>query len=470
MKTLNARQLPQDRLSTTDEKGRRLYIHPADVQGHFKKWRSIIHAFMILFFLALPWVRVGGNPAILLDISQRRFTILGATFWAHDAPILLFIFVGAALALGFITAIWGRIWCGWACPQTVFIEGVFRRIERWVEGDSLARKKIDREKMNPDKLLKKIFKWALFILVSLVITHSFLAYFVGSEKLFHMIQASPLENPSSFLLMAATTLAILFNFGWFREQFCTIACPYGRFQSVLLDNHSLVICYDASRGEPRGKQGEARGDCIDCFRCVDVCPTGIDIRRGLQMECIACTACIDACDTVMEKIERPKGLIRYDSLAGLQKRVSKKINVRTLTYLFLLSVVIVGFSLTLYFRKDLEISFVRSKEAPYQQMSGSSDKVLILNHYKVHLENKSFENLNLNFSLESAYENLGIELVTALRPLPLASGKNVQADLFVKFPKSLLKNGQTKIKINITSSENKEINRKEELTLVGPYF
>lgn len=424
---------------------------------------------MILFFLALPWIRVGNNPAILLDISQRRFTILGITFWAHDAPILLFIFVGAALALGFITAVWGRIWCGWACPQTVFIEGVFRRIERWIEGDSLARKKLDQEKINPDKLLKKIFKWALFILVSLVITHSFLAYFVGSEKLFQMIQASPLENPSSFLLMAATTLAILFNFGWFREQFCTIACPYGRFQSVLLDNHSLVIAYDSARGEPRGKHGEGKGDCIDCFRCVDVCPTGIDIRRGLQMECIACTACIDACDSVMEKTGRPKGLIRYDSLAGLQMRVSKKINIRTLTYLFLLSLIIVGFSLTLYFRKDLDVSFVRSKEAPYQQLTVGTDSIVILNHYKVHLENKSFENINLNFLLDSHYENLGIELVTPLRPLPLSAGKNVQADLFVKFPKSLLKNGQAKIKINITGSGDKII-RTEELTLVGPYF
>ncbi|MFO1519828.1 MAG: cytochrome c oxidase accessory protein CcoG [bacterium] len=475
MNILNARQLPEDRLTTTDEKGHRVYIHPADVRGRFRKWRAFIHAGMILFFLILPWIRIGGHQAVLLDIPHRRFALFGLTFWAHDAPILLFVFGAIALTIGFITALWGRIWCGWGCPQTVFVEGVFRRIERWVEGDSVARRSLSRQPWTFEKFWKKVFKWALFAAAGMVITHSFLAYFVGTEDLLKMMRSSPYQNPAPFLFMIAATALVLFDFGWFREQFCTIVCPYGRFQSVLMDDHSLVIAYDAKRGEPRrGKteEGQKEGDCVNCFRCVDVCPTGIDIRRGVQLECIACTACIDACDEVMERLERPQGLIRYDSLLGLEGEPSRSLSPRTWVYLALIGVMIAGLVFTIYRRQNLDVAFVRAKEAPYQEMK-KGDAAEIVNHYKVDLSNQSFEDVQLRFETDPSLVAENFKLITPLVPLPLPAGKSVRADLFVEFPKSALKDGRAKVRVQLVSlseKTGKETKRTEEIPLVGPFF
>jgi cytochrome c oxidase accessory protein FixG len=471
LSTLNARQLPEDRLTTTDEEGRRVYIHPADVRGRFRNRRTVIHAIMILIFLVLPWIRIGGHPAILLDIAHRRFALFGLTFWAHDAPILLFVLAGGALTIGFITALWGRLWCGWACPQTVFVEGVFRKIERWIEGDAVARRQLARQPWNEDKVLKKVVKWAAFLVVGSVITHSFLAYFVGSDELLRMMRSSPAENPSPFLFILGATALVLFDFGWFREQFCTIVCPYGRFQSVLMDDHSWVVAYDGKRGEPRRgstSPGEKEGDCVNCFRCVDVCPTGIDIRRGLQMECVACTACIDACDEVMEKLKRPLGLIRYDSLTQLIGQSKVRFGARAWIYLILLIIVATGFILTLKNRQTVDVAFVRAKEAPYQEIGGG----LVINHYQVDLSNEGFEDLKLNFEVDSLLREKGVELVTAVNPIPVAAGAGNRIDLFVKFPKSLLSLGKANIQIQIIAKGNileKQTKRFEEMTLVGPF-
>ncbi len=474
MQIFNSRNIPQDRLTTTDEKGNRVYIHPADVQGKFKNLRIVIHAIMILIFLVLPFIQIKNHPAILLDIAHRKFAIFGITFWAHDAPLLLFIFGGSASALAFITAIWGRIWCGWACPQTVFIEQIFRRIERWIEGDSIARRKLDQENLNFEKVFKKLIKWFFFLLIALVITHSFLAYFVGAENLLKMMQQSPSQNFTPFLVMSLSTALILFDFGWFREQFCTIVCPYGRFQSVLLDSQSLVITYDEKRGEPRRDKKiseNLEGDCVNCYRCVEVCPTGIDIRNGIQMECIACTACIDACDTVMKKLDRPLGLIRYDSIARLKGRKNHFFRSRTLAYLFLLSLFIGGLGWTITHRQQIEAVFVRSKEAPYQQISTSEGNSLFVNHYKVDLSNQSFETMNLYFQLEATEKNRGIELVMQNNPLKIEAGKTVRADLFIKFPKNILSIGKafTELRLSAASDHSKDVfDRKEKITLVGP--
>jgi len=295
-------ELPTHRIATTDEQGSRIYLYLADVSGKFRTWRSRFNIFLIFLFLLLPWMNVNQHQAMLLDIPRRRFAVFGVTFLAHDAPMLLFVFGGAAMMLALITAIWGRVWCGWACPQTVFVDGVFRKIERWLEGDAVARRKLDQSPMSLDKLIKKASKWFCFTILALLISHSFLAYFVGTEKLALMIRSSPTDNPINFILMVGVTAIILFDFGWFREQFCTIVCPYGRFQSVLMDEDSQVVAYDLKRGEPRKGTNlpqDKAGDCVNCYRCVQVCPTGIDIRRGVQLECIACTACMDACDEVI---------------------------------------------------------------------------------------------------------------------------------------------------------------------------
>ena len=329
-------ELHPDRLSTTDEQGRRIFLHPADVQGFFRTWRTRVQAVLLLFFLFLPWVEIQGRHALLLDLAQRRFEIFGLSLRAHNAPLLFLVFAAAAFGLFFTTAIYGRIWCGWACPQTVFIDGVFRRIEKWVEGSALERRKMDKEPFTLKKLSKRSLKWTLYLAATLVITHSFLAYFVGTDKIAEMIQKPPAENWGSFLFMLVSTAIILFDFAWFREQFCTLVCPYGRFQSVLMDKASMIVAYDTSRGEPRAtpqakiiakNHNTQVGDCVNCYRCVQVCPTGIDIRRGVQMECIACTACIDACDDVMTKIKKPTGLIRYDSLLAKEKTGRHTLNI-----------------------------------------------------------------------------------------------------------------------------------------------
>ncbi|MCM2324679.1 MAG: cytochrome c oxidase accessory protein CcoG, partial [Oligoflexia bacterium] len=366
-----AQELPVDRLATTDEQGGRVYLYPAEVKGPFRRLRRVVYDVLLVIFLALPWLRIGGQPVVLLDIPRRRFSLFGETFWAHDAPILLFVLGGFVLALVLATAVWGRVWCGWACPQTVFIDGVFRRLERWIEGHAFERRRRDEGPWTLDKGARRIVKWAAFVAVSLVIAHTFLAYFVGTDELGRMLRGSPGQYPAAFLVMAVTMGIVLFDFGWFREQFCTIACPYGRFQSVLMDSDSLIVGYDARRGEPRRGTAPAKeeGDCVSCQRCVQVCPTGVDIRRGVQLECIACTACIDACDEVMTRLKRPKGLIRYASTSELAGGKRRKFGPRVALYLGLLLVFISGLTLSIAGREALDTTLVRFVGEPYQVVS-----------------------------------------------------------------------------------------------------
>ena len=343
MRVLDQRNLPDERPASMDESGRRVFIFPAPVSGFWRRARNIVEILLIIFFLVLPWIKIGGHQALLLNIGDRQFSIFGLTFWAHDAPLIFFIVAFLAIGLAFITAVWGRIWCGWGCPQTVFIDGVFRRLEYWIIGSHVQQRNLAKAPWGIKKFFKLSVLWSLFLVASLIIAHSFLAYFVGADNLVEMTQHNPYENWTIFLIMGFITAVILFDFGWFREQFCIIMCPYGRFQSVLMDDDSLTVSYDPIRGEPRkgaAAEGQKEGDCIDCYKCVAVCPTGIDIREGLQLECIGCTACIDACDEVMEKIEKPKGLIRYATGSSLKGIQSKFLKPRVAIYTVLLVAVV----------------------------------------------------------------------------------------------------------------------------------
>lgn len=470
-----SRELPENRLATTDEQGRRVYLYPDDIkEGYFRNLRVKLRAFLVIFFLVLPWININGHQSILLDIPHRRFAILGLTFWSHDAPMILFVFGGAVLSIVLVTALWGRIWCGWACPQTVFIDGIFRRIERWIEGDSVERKKMDQGPWNENKVFKKTMKWALFLIVSLIITHSFLAYFVGTEELMKMIRRPPFENPTSFLIMAFVTAVILFDFGWFREQFCVIVCPYGRLQSILMNNDSLAIMYDTARGEPRRgsvPEGRKEGDCVNCYRCVQVCPTGIDIRRGLQMECIACTACIDACDDVMERLDKPKGLIRYEIFSQLKGKKVKWLRPRSIAYFSLLFIFVGVFSYALSHRELVSAQILRAKESPYQQ-SVQEGVNQVVNHFKIDFANQSFHTLSMKVELPEFWKQKGVELVMPVNPVLLTEGKNTKADFFVKFPKEILTSGHAKIEINLNPGENPDPLKVQtkELPLVGPFL
>lgn len=460
-----SRDLPKERLATTDETGKRVYLYPAGVKGKYHSRKQWVHPLLLLIFLILPWIYVGGRQLLLLDVAHREFYFFGLHFRAHDAPFVLFLLLGFTFLIGLITAIWGRLWCGWACPQTVFTEALFRKIETWIEGNHRDRKALDEGEWNQAKILKKSAKWALFALVSLVITHSFLAYFVGSRELLGMVSSSPAENWESFLVIFFTTGLILFDFGWFREQFCVIMCPYGRFQSVMLDSHSMVVGYDQRRGEPRrGTQasGTPAGDCVDCFRCVQVCPTGIDIRRGLQMECIACTACIDACDDVMAKTKKPLGLIRYTTLAELGGRKSRKLTARAGIYAGLLLISLTTLTVLLTRKEFLEVTVLRAGGSPYEVIPSSSGN-LVLNHFRVDLSNQTGAAQKVIFSLVETEP--GLELVMPMNPLILEDRAAQKADFFVRFPAGLLKNGGRKVFLKMSYPANE---RKLEVPLVGP--
>lgn len=398
-------------VTTIRADGSRPFLFPADTRGRFTKARRWSAFALIAFYLSLPWIQIGGFPAVFLDIAGRRFHLFGFTFAAQDLWLLFFVITGVGFSLFFVTALLGRVWCGWACPQTVFLDHVYRRIERWVDGDAVQRRALAAAPLSANKLFRRTAKHALYFVVSAIIAHLFLAYYVSLPEVWSMIRSAPTEHWSAFGFMAVSTGILYFNFAWFREQLCIVICPYGRIQSALIDDHSLVIGYDAARGEPRGRgsaisliayphgagtaeaaapgnrSGDSTagrgGDCIDCLRCVHVCPTGIDIRHGLQLECIGCTACIDACDDVMTRLRRPKGLIRYDSQAAFTGKRTRWLRPRTALYGVLLLVGAAVATWALSTVRPANFSVTRITGAPY-----IVDAAAIRNQFLVRIVNK----------------------------------------------------------------------------------
>lgn len=405
-----------DAVTTIREDGSRLFLHPADARGRFTRIRRLSGWALVAIYLALPWIKIGGYPAVFLDIAQGRFHLFGLTLAFQDSWLLFFLITGLGFSLFFVTALLGRVWCGWACPQTVFLEHVFRWIERRVEGDAPRRRALDAAPWTVEKTARRIVKQTMFVLVSAAIAHLFLAYFVSIPELWSMMRTAPGEHWGAFLFMAVFTGILYFNFAWFREQLCIVICPYGRLQSALIDDHSLVIGYDAKRGEPRGKLGTAdAGACIDCQRCVQVCPTGIDIRQGLQIECIGCAACIDACDEVMTKVKRPTGLIRYDSLKGFAGERTRWLRPRTFVYAVLLlaggAVASWAFSTV----KPASFGVTRLQGAPY-----FVDEHAVRNQFLVRLVNKSGTPARLVVRLAGAPDELvqtGFEAPVDVAPM-----------------------------------------------------
>lgn len=374
-----------DSVTTINKDGSHFKLQPSDAKGPFTVWRRIVAVLFMAIYAGLPWIQINGHPAVFLDTANRRFHMMGITLAVQDLWLLFFLISGLGFTLFFVTSLLGRIWCGWTCPYTVFLDHVFRRIERWVEGDGPARKKLDAAPTSAEKIIKRTIKHTLFILCSALIAHIFLSYFVSIPELYEYMQTNPGENLLSFGVVAFLTLALYFCFAWFREQFCIVMCPYGRIQSALSDDDTMVIGYDAHRGEPQGKPSDPNaGDCIDCRRCVQVCPTGIDIRNGLQMECIGCAACIDACDAIMTKLDRPKGLVRYDSYNGLEGKTKKIFRPRILAYFALMLLGAAVLSVTVYKK-------ARSFGAQVNKMPGitfQKDATGVRNIYQVHLFNK----------------------------------------------------------------------------------
>lgn len=423
--------LTTSKLSMIDESGVRRQIIPAEVKGRFRRRRNWVHFFLLIFFLALPWIRIRGSQAVLLDIPNRHFELFGQVFMAHDSPLLFFLIALTVLSITVTTALWGRVWCGWACPQTVFLDSVYRRIEIWVEGTYIERRKRAEAPMTGSKFGIYSIKWFLFFAVSSLFAHSFIAYFSGSERLVGMMTGSPAENWNYFLIVSAATALLMFNFGWFREQFCIIMCPYGRFQNVLMDEKSFSIVYDEKRGEPRkglSPESKDRGDCVSCNRCVQVCPTGIDIRNGLQMECIGCTACADACDEIMAKVHKPAGLISYrQSVPGSSKDFFRP---RILVYMALIIVCIAGLGFNIALRKAFSIAVLRGTDVPYQVSSDGS----VINHFKVNLHNQAHE--KQIFEIYS--EDPAIKLVQSAERHEVSPGESKEVHVFLSFPAAKL--------------------------------
>ncbi len=351
-------------LSTLNRDGSRRWLRPRLFRGRFWQARRLTAYGLIALFSLLPHLRVAGKPMVLIDLVNREFTLVGFTFLPTDTVLLALLMIGLFVTIFLMTALLGRVWCGWACPQTVYLEFVYRPLERFFNGGPGYRSPLAKL---PNEI-RTILRLLVYLLVSLFLAHTFLAYFVGTERLWDWMQRSPLEHPTPFLIMFATTAAMMFDFTYFREQTCIVACPYGRFQSVMLDRDSLIVTYDEQRGEPRAKpsrnRGEA-GDCIDCSLCVTTCPTGIDIRKGLQLECVACTQCIDACDTVMDKIGKPRGLIRYSSQRSVEEGTSRLLRPRVIFYPLILVAVATGFFFKLSGMRSADVHLTRGQGSPF---------------------------------------------------------------------------------------------------------
>jgi cytochrome c oxidase accessory protein FixG len=442
----------RDRITTVDEDGKRKWLYPKKPKGKFFNYRTALSYFLLLLLFITPWIRIGGEPLVMINIVTRKFVLFGQVFWPQDFYLFGLIMITMVVFIVLFTTVYGRIFCGWFCPQTIFMEMVYRQVEYWIDGDHKQQIKLKKQAWNFDKIWRRVLKYSLFYLIAVIISHTFLAYIIGSDELIR-IQTSPIEEHlGGFIALLTFSWVFFFVFAWFREQVCLIVCPYGRLQGVMLDRNSLVVAYDYIRGE--GTKGRAKfrknevradvgkGDCIDCNQCVDVCPTGIDIRNGTQLECINCTACMDACDFMMENTGQDKGLIRIDSENAIANQTGNKFTTRSKAYtaILVLLVVIIVYLFTL--RGSLEASILRTPGMMFQEQEGG----FITNLYNVRVVNKSNKELDLTFKLmnvKGSIQMVGTDNLTVNK------GESNQQAFFVKIHKDDLKAKKTEIVIGV---------------------
>lgn len=398
----------RDTLSTVDSQGERVWIHPKKPKGRYHTYRLIVTLFLLAIMVITPFIKMNGEPFVLLNIIERKFILFGQTFWPQDFYLFGLVFILSLVILVVFTVIYGRIFCGWICPQTIFMEMVFRKIEYFFEGDYNKQQKLDRQDWNTEKVIRRGGKHVVFIIISFLISNLFLTYIIGVDELYKIITEPIKDHVVGFMSIIGFSGAFYWVFAWFREQVCIIACPYGRLQGVMLDNNSLVVAYDYERGEPRGKlrknEERTEGDCIDCKQCVHVCPTGIDIRNGTQLECINCTACIDECDTIMDMIEKPRGLIGFNSEDGIKTGAKFKFNTRLIMYtifMFVLTgIVVLLFSL----RSDIDITIIKQRGHLYEEL----DSGKIRNFYNLTLINKTNSPTTISLATDTSSYDLAV--------------------------------------------------------------
>jgi cytochrome c oxidase accessory protein FixG len=447
----------RDSIGTINEEGKRAWVFPKKPSGRFYEYRKWVSYGLLLFLVASPFVKVNGQQFLMFNVLERRFNIFGFPFWPQDFHLFVISMIIGVIFIALFTVAFGRIFCGWMCPQTIFLEMVFRRIEFWIDGDRGAQIRLDRQAWNAEKIRKRVLKWIVFFIMSFLIANVFLAYLIGSDTLVRYVTDGPLQHLSTLISLLIFTAVFYFVFAWFREQVCIIACPYGRLQGVLLDNKSIVVAYDHKRGEAdngrkKFRKGEDRdalghGDCIDCFQCVHVCPTGIDIRNGTQLECVNCTACIDECDTIMEKIDKPKGLIRYASEDNIEKKAPFKFTPRLKGYsavLFILIGVLVGM---LFLRNDLEANILRLPGQLYERKEGN----IISNVYTFKLINKTTTVVSdVSFKLLSHKGDIN---VVTHKNFSVAAEELAEGTLFIDINTAALNGEKDKLKIGVYSGD-----------------
>lgn len=442
---MESNEIFRDTIATVTEQGKRKWIYAKRPQGRLYNIRSIIsYAYFVLFF-SLPFIQVNGRPLFLFDITESRFIIFGALFWPQDFFIFGLAMVGFILFIVLFTMAFGRLFCGWICPQTIFMEMVFRKIEYWIEGDAAAQKVLKKAPWHTEKILKKTFKHILFFVLSVLIANTFLAYIIGIKELKAIVTEPLYLHFGGFMAMMVFSAVFYAVFAFFREQVCTTVCPYGRLQSVLLDKNSVVVAYDYVRGEPRGKfkkEANDLGDCIDCMQCVNVCPTGIDIRNGTQLECVNCTACIDACNFMMEKTGRPKDLIRYASENGIANKQPLRFTPRLKTYTLILLLITGAITFMLISRKPFSGTIIRTAGMLYQERGTDS----ISNLYRIKLVNKTTTDVPLTLKLEKSTGHLE---VIGQPVIHIKSEGQGEGTFFVVLPRTAIHQRKSEIKIGL---------------------
>jgi cytochrome c oxidase accessory protein FixG len=455
----------RDTMATVDEKGRRVWVYPKKPSGRFHKARIVVTVVLLAILFAGPFVKIGGQPLLLLNFFERRFVVFGQAFWPQDFFLLALTLIALFVFIILFTVVFGRVWCGWACPQTLFMEMVFRKIEYWIEGDANEQRKLNQAPWTGNKIVRKASKQLIFIAISVVISHTAMAYLIGVEEVMAIVSQSPAEHMAGFIGLVAFTGIFYFVFAWFREQACIAVCPYGRLQGVLLGKDSIVVAYDWLRGEPRGKLkknvvDETKGDCIDCKLCVHVCPTGIDIRNGTQLECVNCTACIDACDDVMVKIGKPEGLIRYASYTSIKEGIQKLIRPRVVGYSFVLLALVTFLSFMVATRSDIETTILKVPGTLYQR----ADDGTISNLYNVEFVNKTFEDITLEMKIDSPPEAVLSKVGDQKVVVP--AGDMLKGVYFVKIPPDKIKEAKTVLMVGVYK-EGKRIER-VKVKFIGP--
>lgn len=482
----------RDTLPTADASGGRRWLYPRETTGHFTRWRTAVAVVLLIVLFAGPFVWIDGHPLFLFNVLERRFIFFGVPFWPQDFYLVAFGLIAFIVFVALFTVVYGRVWCGWACPQTIFMEMVFRKIEGWIEGDFNARKRLDASPWTTEKVVKKGLKHGVFFLISFAISNTFLAYLIGRDQWLTLITDDPAQHLAGLSAIVIFTGVFYLVFAWLREIVCTTICPYGRLQGVLLDKNSLIVAYDYIRGEPRGKRVKSeevrvksfpdgasssptgdpaftlnssllthhsqKGDCIDCKLCVQVCPMGIDIRNGTQLECINCTLCIDVCDSVMDKIELPQGLIRMDSQANIEQGKPFRFTARIKAYSGVLLVLLGIIGFLLVSRPVMDVTVLRAPGQLYQRETGGK----VSNLYLVEVINKTYRTLPVQFRLSRTDAKL--RFVQPLSSVP--AGEQTKGMFFIDLPEKTIRQNSTPLHIDVLAGN--EVVDQIETTFLGP--